>query len=77
LVSPCKWRLGAFDLFRVDPSLIVDFKTHDIGPDEIEGIAQDYRLQALLYSAAAKHLGFESVLQLHFTRPNKAVTVAL
>jgi ATP-dependent exoDNAse (exonuclease V) beta subunit len=74
LVTRSKWRTGAFDLFRPgDPNLIVDFKTHDIDADEIEATARDYRLQALLYAAAARALGRESEVRLHFTRPNRAL----
>jgi ATP-dependent helicase/nuclease subunit A len=75
-VTQGKWRTGAFDLFRLgDPSWIVDFKTHDIGPDEVKATAQDYRLQALLYATAARALGSESDVRLHFTRPNRALVV--
>jgi ATP-dependent exoDNAse (exonuclease V) beta subunit len=73
LVSPGKWRLGAFDLFRLDPNWIVDFKTHDVGPDEVEGTARDYRLQALLYRAAARGLGHDPQVRFHFTKPNRVV----
>jgi ATP-dependent exoDNAse (exonuclease V) beta subunit len=76
LVTRSKWRTGAFDLFRRgDPNWIVDFKTHDIGPDEIEATARNYRLQALLYATAAKSLGRESEVRLHFTRPNRALVL--
>jgi ATP-dependent exoDNAse (exonuclease V) beta subunit len=73
LVSPGKWRLGAFDLFRLDPNLIVDFKTHDIGSEDAEKTAGDYRLQALLYRAAARALGRDPRVRFHFTKPNRAV----
>jgi ATP-dependent exoDNAse (exonuclease V) beta subunit len=73
LVSPCKWRVGAFDLFRFDPNLIVDFKTHDIPSEDAEKTAGDYRLQALLYRAAARALARDPQVRFHFTKPNRAV----
>jgi hypothetical protein len=73
LVSPRKWRLGAFDLFRLDPNWIIDFKTHDIGPDQAEETADDYRLQALIYRAAARALGHDPQVRFHFTKPNRVV----
>jgi ATP-dependent exoDNAse (exonuclease V) beta subunit len=72
-VSTGKWRLGAFDLLRLDPNWIIDFKTHDIGADEAEDSADDYRLQALLYRAAARALGHDPQVRFHYTRPNRVV----
>jgi ATP-dependent exoDNAse (exonuclease V) beta subunit len=78
LLSPCKWRSGAFDLFRPgDPNLIVDFKTHDVGPDGIVDVARDYRLQAWLYQTASTALSCPSRMTLHFTNPNQTVDVTL
>jgi len=73
LVSPDKWRLGAFDLFRVDPDWIVDFKTHDIQPGQAEVTAADYRLQALLYRAAARAPYHDCEVRFHFTKLNRVV----
>jgi ATP-dependent exoDNAse (exonuclease V) beta subunit len=68
-----RWRAGAFDLFRAgDPRhLIVDFKTHDIGPDAVERTAGNYAVQVAVYRAAARAAGREAVVRLHFTRPNR------
>lgn len=78
LVTPHKWRTGAFDLFRPgDTNLIVDFKTHDIGSDQVEATARHYRLQGLLYRAAARGLGRDPEFRLHFTRPNRALTLEI
>ncbi len=69
--------MGAFDLFRPgDPDRIIDFKTHQIGPKEVEATARDYRLQALLYRTAARGLGHDARVRFHFTRPNRAVDLA-
>jgi ATP-dependent exoDNAse (exonuclease V) beta subunit len=69
--------VGAFGLFRPgDPNLIIDFKTHDIAPEQVDATARDYRLQALLYRTAAKRLGWDSEIRLHFTRPNQAIAIA-
>jgi len=76
LVGRLEWHAGAFDLYRPrsDDTWIIDFKTHDIRPDEVEKKAQDYRLQAELYSAAARSLGAGTIrFQFHFTKPNKAL----
>ncbi len=76
LVTPHKWRAGAFDLFRHGATnLIIDFKTHDISPEQVEATARDYRLQGLLYRSAATALGRDSEVRLHFTRPNRAFTL--
>lgn len=77
-VSPYKWRTGAFDLFRPGATnLIIDFKTHAIGPEQVEATARHYRLQGLLYRDAARALGRDSEFRLHFTRPNRAITLAV
>lgn len=77
-MSPGKWRLGAFDLFQPgDPNLIVDFKTHAIGSEQIAGVAGNYRLQARLYQTASKALCGPSRMTLHFTKPNRTADVTL
>jgi ATP-dependent exoDNAse (exonuclease V) beta subunit len=65
--------VGAFDLYRRgDPrDLIVDFKTHDIGPEEVQKTAADYAAQISVYRAAAKAAGRDAEVRLHFTRPNR------
>jgi len=70
---PRKWRVGAFDLYRRGDSrdLIVDFKTHGIGPEAVEGAAADYKAQVQVYRAAAKAAGRDAEVRLHFTRPNR------
>ena len=69
---PHKWRVGAFDLYRRgEPrDLVVDFKTHDIGLEEVEKAAADYQAQASVYRAAAKAASRDAEVHLHFTRPN-------
>lgn len=78
VVTSCKWRTGAFDLFRVGiPNSIVDFKTHEIDRAEAERVAREYRRQVLLYSAAARALAGPARVQLHFTRPNQAIDMTV
>ena len=71
--GPRHWRVGAFDLYRpAEPGhLIVDFKTHDIGPDAVERTARQYATQVAVYRAAARAAGHEAAVRLHFTRPNR------
>ncbi len=72
LRTPGKWRVGAFDLFRptTNDNLIVDFKTHDLGLEEVEKTARKYVMQALLYKTVAQKLTGTTRMRLHFTRPN-------
>jgi len=86
LVGPRQWRLGAYDLLRIsdpvggrtegDRVWIVDFKTHEIQPDAVPGIAATYEVQAQVYrEAATAVLGPPVRVSLHFTHPNVAVDV--
>ncbi|HEX2167549.1 MAG TPA: hypothetical protein VHG09_10000, partial [Longimicrobiales bacterium] len=74
LVGPREWRTGAFDLYRPDEprGWIIDFKTHDIQPHQVETVAKDYAVQAEYYRAAATIRGPVRI-RLHFTRVNAAV----
>ncbi len=68
------WRVGAFDLYRPgDPDTwVVDFKTHEIGADEVAAVAAGYRIQAQVYRQAAQVAGPARV-RLHFTEPGKLI----
>ena len=48
LAGPREWRAGAFDLYRPDEpdAVIVDFKTQEVGEDDVEQVAEPYRVQA-------------------------------
>ena len=75
LARPGRSYIGAFDLLRLAPedNLIVDFKTHDIGPNEVDATARKYRLQAMLYRRAAAALAGGARMRFHFTRANRSV----
>jgi ATP-dependent helicase/nuclease subunit A len=78
LVGAREWRIGAFDLYRPDTpdAWIIDFKTHQITSDKVAQAAQDYRIQAEIYKAAAAAVtGRAAKMRLHFTHPNVVVDV--
>lgn len=53
---------------------IVDFKTHEIGPEAVDGTAHEYEVQVRVYREAAEAvLGRGVRVALHFTHPNLAV----
>jgi len=70
---------GTIDLlYRLDGRLwIADYKTDSIEAEEVAAAAEQYRLQAGIYTAAiAQSLGVDSVsFQLIFLRPGVAVTI--
>jgi ATP-dependent exoDNAse (exonuclease V) beta subunit len=74
LVGAREWRIGAFDLYRPDEpdAWIIDFKTHQIGADKVAKAAEDYRIQAEIYKAAAGIVR-PTRMKLHFTHPGVAV----
>jgi ATP-dependent exoDNAse (exonuclease V) beta subunit len=74
LAGDRSWRVGKFDLYRPDEpeARIVDFKTHQIGPEEVEEKAQDYAVQSEVYTAAAEVRG-PARMELHFTHPNVVI----
>ena len=74
LLGVSDWRVGAFDLYRPgDPETwVVDFKTHEIGANEVAAVAVGYRIQAQVYRMAAQVAGPARV-RLHFTGPDKLV----
>jgi len=74
LLGASDWRAGAFDLYRPgDPETwVVDFKTHEIGANEVTAVAVGYRIQAQVYRLAAQVAGPARV-RLHFTGPDKLV----
>jgi ATP-dependent exoDNAse (exonuclease V) beta subunit len=74
LVGARNWRTGAFDLYRPDEpeAWIIDFKTHDVGAEQIETVARSYAVQAEFYRSAAAIRGPARV-RLHFTRVNGVV----
>jgi ATP-dependent helicase/nuclease subunit A len=71
LAGQREWWVGAFDLYRPDApdAVIVDFKTHEVGVEEVEQAAEAYRVQARVYREAAGVRGDVDV-RLHFTRGN-------
>ena len=71
LAGQREWRVGAFDLYRPDEpdAVIVDFKTHEVGEEEVEQAAEPYQVQARVYREAAGVRGDVDV-RLHFTRGN-------
>ena len=74
LAAARDWRIGAFDLYRpgAPDTWVIDFKTHEIGADEVAAIAAGYRIQAQVYRQAAAVAGPARV-RLHFTGPNVLV----
>ena len=74
LAGARSWRVGKFDLYRPDEpeARIIDFKTHQIGPEEVEEKAQDYAVQSEVYTAAAEVRG-PARMELHFTHPNVVI----
>ncbi len=74
LADSRSWRVGKFDLYRPDEPVarIIDFKTHQIGPEEVEEKAQDYAVQSEVYTAAAEVRG-PARMELHFTHPNVVI----
>ena len=83
LLGPREWRLGAYDLFHPGREgdaegtpRVVDFKTHEIGSEEVPDTAVTYEIQAEVYrEAAATILERPIRVSLHFTHPNVAVDV--
>jgi ATP-dependent exoDNAse (exonuclease V) beta subunit len=83
LLGPREWRLGAFDLFQPGREedgervpRVVDFKTHEIGAEEVPDTAATYAIQAGVYrEAAATILDRPVQVSLHFTHPNVAIDV--
>ena len=74
LRGAAEWRQGAFDLYRPDRPVarLIDFKTHEIGPQEAARVAAEYTIQAYVYRQAAEIRGPVSVA-LHFTHANTVV----
>ncbi len=74
LLAARDWRVGAFDLYRPgDPDAwVVDFKTHEIGADEVAAVAAGYQIQAQVYRQAAQVAGPVRV-RLHFTGPGNLI----
>lgn len=78
LVGPREWRIGAFDLYRPDSpdAWIIDFKTHQIGSEQVAKAAEDYVIQADIYKTAVEAIaGRKARMRLHFTAPNVVVDV--
>jgi ATP-dependent exoDNAse (exonuclease V) beta subunit len=76
LVGAREWRIGAFDLYRPGQpeAWIIDFKTHQIGEDRVAKAAEEYRIQADIYKAAAGIVGAVR-MKLHFTNAGIVVDV--
>ena len=73
LAAEREWRVGAFDLYRPGPpSWVIDFKTHEIGADEVARVSKDYTIQARIYREASEIRG-GATIALHFTGPNSFV----
>ncbi len=73
LAGEREWRVGAFDLYRPGPpAWVIDFKTHEIGADEAEGVSKDYTIQARIYHEASE-IGGGATIALHFTGPNSFI----
>jgi len=73
LAGEREWRVGAFDLYRPGPpAWVIDFKTHEIGADEAEGVSKDYTIQARIYREASE-IGGGAKIALHFTGPNSFI----
>ncbi|TFG66009.1 MAG: hypothetical protein E4H28_02970 [Gemmatimonadales bacterium] len=78
------WKQGAIDLYRpesgdvpaAETPWVVDFKTHQVSADDVEGVAAGYRVQVGIYRDAVTALaGRTPRVLLHFTHPDVATEV--